>query len=567
MTTQDDINPQPVTIPIPTINGKNLSIDLSVGDVFFMLGANGSGKSSLLYKILRDLEDENCVLMSAYRMNSFYDDQINYDSIEYETVSQKLQQNYRNKLRRYRINNDFLHYDSDILKEPSFSVRQLIHNSISNSTKLQQKVKAGKCVNKTDAITEIDLLNSILKKSGFVIELFLNDQNQLMAQNNAYSPIKKYSIQQLSDGERAALIITSNILCAKPGSFIYLDEPERHLHRRLVSSLLSELIQRRKDCIFIISTHEISLPTYVHNSKIFLVRQCIYENAEPTQWDVDIINQQDEQYTALEEVLKVDLLVSRKIMLFVEGTSASLDTPLYQTLFPTISVISKGSCEVVEQSVKGLRHNQGTHWVEAFGIIDNDNKNPTEIENLAKEYVFCLNVYSIESIYYHPQIIQWTLEYSKDINNIKNINDTYAEITQLMQDELTKQKKHLCGRAVNMKVRSEIMASMPKQADIEQKNIYEKTVNIPALLEKEYQQFDQYLANCNYESLMSHYPIREANLLNPIAKKCGFADRQRYEHNVTLMIQKNNDARAFILSLLGGADQEISKAVTNNKAV
>lgn len=558
MTAHNDAKPESITITIPTINDKDLSIDLSMGDMFFMLGANGSGKSSLLYKLLNDIKSNNRVLMSAYRMNSFDKDKVDYSVGKYFSQESSVKQEYNPSSRRYSLN--IFHQEEENL----FTLQQLIHASLSNAIQLQQKVKTGKQVKNTDAITEIDQLNSILKKSGFVIELFLNNENILMARNNAYAPCREYSIQQLSDGERAAIIISSNILCAEPGSFIYLDEPERHLHRRLVSSLLSELIQLRKDCIFIISTHEIALPTYVHDSKILLVRHCEYENDEPIRWDVDLINQQDERYSALEETLKVDLLGSRKIMLFVEGTSASLDIQLYKTLFPTVSVISKGSCEMVEQSVKGLRNNQGTHWVEAFGIIDNDNKAQKEIENLAKCYIFSLDVYSIESIFYHPKIIQLVLEYAKKFNDIKDIEMTYAKITQLMQDELFKQKDHLCGRSVNMKVRSEIMASLPKQTDIEQNIIYKKTVDIPLLLYKEYQLFDHYLETKNYEALMSHYPIREANLLNPIAKNCGFADRQRYEHNVILMIQKNKDAQKFILSLLGGASQAITAAIVRN---
>ncbi|EUK19387.1 AAA family ATPase [Commensalibacter papalotli (ex Servin-Garciduenas et al. 2014)] len=560
MTTQDDLNKtsKPISITIPTMNGEDLSIELSVGNVFFMLGANGSGKSSLLYKLLHNLGIKNCVLMSAYRPNNLDDKAYKYNTQQYNEDKTHKKAFYTHTTIRYSL------YPAQQAIENLFSIETLIRNSLNNATNLQQKIKIGEQVITSDALTEIDSLNSIFKKSGFVIELFLSKKQTLMAKNNAYSPPKEYSIAELSDGERAALMISSNILCAKSGSFIYLDEPERHLHRRLVSSLLSELIQLRKDCIFIISTHEIALPTYVHDSKVLLVRQCEYENDEPIRWDVDLINQHDERYSALEETLKVDLLGSRKIMLFVEGTSASLDIQLYQTLFPTVSVISKGSCEMVEQSVKGLRNNQGTHWVKAFGIIDNDNKAQKEIENLAKAYIFSLNVYSIESIFYHPKIIQWVLEYAKEFNDIKDIEMTYAKITQLMQDELSKQKDHLCGRSVNMKVRSEIMASLPKQTDIEQNIIYEKTVDIPSLLHKEYQLFDHYLETKNYDALMTHYPIREANLLNPIAKNCGFADRQRYEHNVILMIQKNNDAQKFILSLLGGASQAITAAIVRN---
>ena len=58
---------------------------------------------------------------------------------------------------------------------------------------------------------------------------------------------------------------------------------------------------------------------------------------------------------------------------------------------------------------------------------------------------------------------------------------------------------------------------------------------------------------------MSRYPIRETNLLTPIAKKCGFLDRKRYEMNVVRVIKNNALAKEFVLSLLGGAENAFSR--------
>ncbi|WP_442947933.1 AAA family ATPase [Nostoc sp.] len=40
-----------------------------------------------------------------------------------------------------------------------------------------------------------------------------------------------YSIAELSDGERNALLIAANVLTVKNGTLVLIDEPERHLHR------------------------------------------------------------------------------------------------------------------------------------------------------------------------------------------------------------------------------------------------------------------------------------------------------------------------------------------------
>ena len=69
----------------------------------------------------------------------------------------------------------------------------------------------------------------------------------------------------------------------------------------------------------------------------------------------------------------------------MEGTTNSLDTPLYDALFPDLSVIPKGSCIDVQRAVSGLRGSQDLHHVEAFGLIDRDDRPDEEIDQLAED--------------------------------------------------------------------------------------------------------------------------------------------------------------------------------------
>ena len=43
-----------------------------------------------------------------------------------------------------------------------------------------------------------------------------------------------YGAAELSDGERNALLISAEILTAKDGTLLIIDEPERHLHRSII---------------------------------------------------------------------------------------------------------------------------------------------------------------------------------------------------------------------------------------------------------------------------------------------------------------------------------------------
>ena len=246
-------------------------------------------------------------------------------------------------------------------------------------------------------------------------------------------------------------------------------------------------------------------------------------------------------------------------MLFVEGVQSSLDSELYTVLFENVSVISKEKCDLVEIAVKGLRNNSSAHWINAVGIIDNDNKVQSQIENLSSQFIFSLSVHSIESIYYHPKIIRWVLESVQETNLTTPVNECFEEICNLIFNALQDKKEHLCCRAIEKKVRAEIMSSIPTQRDIQNGGTYEKSFDFSSFLQEEITYFEQLLQSRDYELLMSRYPIRETNLLTPIAKKCGFLDRKRYEMNVVRVIKNNALAKEFVLSLLGGAENAFSR--------
>ena len=68
-------------------------------------------------------------------------------------------------------------------------------------------------------------------------------------------------------------------------------------------------------------------------------------------------------------------------------------------------MIPKGNCEDVIKAVLGLRKSQEFHDVEAFGLIDGDNREEEQIDNLAESGIFALEAYSVEALYYYSEVI------------------------------------------------------------------------------------------------------------------------------------------------------------------
>jgi hypothetical protein len=233
-------------------------------------------------------------------------------------------------------------------------------------------MELAKILSKKDA--PIKIINELLRLSNIPIEISVKETDQVVASKSGCEP---YSIAELSDGERNALLIAANVLTAKPGTLILIDEPERHLHRSIISPLLTLLFAKRPDCVFIISTHEVMLPLDNPSARTLLIRGCTYNGSSVTAWDANIVPD-----TEIGEDLKRDILGARRKILFIEGTEQSLDKPLYSLIFPGLSVISKSSCRDVEHAVSGIRDASTLHWLHVFGVVDNDRRTQPDIEKL-----------------------------------------------------------------------------------------------------------------------------------------------------------------------------------------
>ena len=114
----------------------------------------------------------------------------------------------------------------------------------------------------------IQTVNELLRLSNLPIEIIVEQRQKVVASRSGSAP---YSVAELSDGERNAFLIAADVLTAEAGTLLLIDEPERHLHRSIISPLLSLLFKKRKDCAFVVSTHEVMLPIDNPAARIFLV--------------------------------------------------------------------------------------------------------------------------------------------------------------------------------------------------------------------------------------------------------------------------------------------------------
>lgn len=394
-------------------------------------------------------------------------------------------------------------------------------------------------------------INELMRLSNLPIEVSLLEGQKVVARKKGGVP---YSVAELSDGERNAFLIAIEVLTAKPETLILIDEPERHLHRSIISPLLKLLFDRRKDCAFIVSTHELMLPVDTPSASTLLVRGCEYQGQQVRAWTLDLIP----PGVAVEDDLKRDLLGGRRKMIFVEGSPQSLDVPLYSLLFPNVSVTPKLGCRDVEHAVRGLRAASDLHWIAAWGIVDNDQRTPEDVQRLKDGGVWALTHYSVEALYYHPKIISRIAKRQSTLTG-DDANDLVKAAMVDAVKAAKAQREHLLTSAVLRATRERVMATLPRRTDVQTgASTLKVEVDIAAVRSAEEIRFDELVTTGDWDGLITRYPLRESSAFDRVVSGLKIADQATYRSAVLKLVQEDAEAMSDLRDLLGGLYDAVS---------
>jgi hypothetical protein len=208
---------------------------------------------------------------------------------------------------------------------------------------------------------------------------------------------KIYNSSEMSDGERVIFYLIGQCLAVAENGIIVIDEPELHLHKSVQAPLWTEIERLRPDCLFIYLTHDVDFAAAKESAtKIWL------RSFDGTAWDWEAFNTNDD----IPEALLLEILGSRKPVVFVEGVNGSFDAALYAAVLKDFLVIPVGSCSQVIQSVKALKENAQLHHLNVYGIIDRDRRVPVEIQKLEQDSVFVLAVAEVENLFCTREVLQ-----------------------------------------------------------------------------------------------------------------------------------------------------------------
>ena len=320
---------------IPRTSGSQLQISLGFGDRLFIVGANGSGKSALIQHLASLQANRPRIRrISAHRQTWLESGNLNFTPHS----RRQFDTNYQ----AYEMQAEARWKDHNAQKKQSAVLFDLVAKenerarSIARHIDNQDPEKAASIASESEA--PFAQLNELLALGTLTVSLENSKGEEILARHG--SDGARFSIAKMSDGERSAAIMAATVLTAEPRTVLLIDEPERHLHRAIIEPFLSALFKQREDCAFVVSTHEIALPMANPEVRVLMVRSCTWNGDMGRTWDVEVL----EPNTKLPEDLRRDILGARQRILFVEGTTNGLDLPLYDALFPGLSLVPKGSC-------------------------------------------------------------------------------------------------------------------------------------------------------------------------------------------------------------------------------
>ena len=199
----------------------------------------------------------------------------------------------------------------------------------------------------------------------------------------------------MSDGERAVFYLLGQTLVAAKHSVLVIDEPKLHLHPSIMALLWDELGAARPDCAFVFITHSLEFSASRPGEK-YIVREYLPGPA----WNIERLPQD----SGFSEEFNTLILGTRRLVLFVEGTSSSLDRSIYSACYPDYLVLPLESCEAVIHAVASMRKNAALTRVECRGIVDGDHRSEDELQYLQRLGIAVLPVAMLENVFLLPQV-------------------------------------------------------------------------------------------------------------------------------------------------------------------
>lgn len=269
---------------------------------------------------------------------------------------------------------------------------------------------------------------------------------QMKAKKDGTAP---FEFNAMSDGERVAFFYIATVVAAPKQSFIIVDEPENHLNPAIYNKIWDKLITVRNDCQFIFISHTMDFINARSNFELVKIKSFV----RPNKFEFEFLGSTLDDIPA---AVIVDIVGSRKPLLFCEGLKTDYDYKIYEKLFgDQYTVIPTGNCLSVENSVEACNMHATTYSIQsAIGIIDSDLKSTEEIERLKEKKVYALRCNEIEMLLLDEAI------FKKVLAQLYKPSSVFDSFKNAFFAKLNERKQHIVKRLVKTQIDEKLRSSI-----------------------------------------------------------------------------------------------------------
>ncbi|MFX5295218.1 DUF4435 domain-containing protein [Acinetobacter baumannii] len=458
-----------------------------------LLGANGSGKSSLSSYLKSNL-GINSVIISAQKYLLIP----SFNSLQNPTNTRNTltsQQNTNNNMKwSYsaddhvvalpyftNMSNHFKHLLSNLLAERSKEEHEFYEEYRKNPQAIQKESKLDRVINIWNSLFQ----HRILFCDHLNIGIKTKDTQQ------------RYEANHMSDGEKVALYYISEILQAPQDALIIVDEPEMYLHKTILCKLWDTLELERSDCKFQYLTHDIDFASTRTNAKKYWIRSYI----NPDQWSIEKLDNDND----LPESLLLELIGSRKNILFCEGEIGKTDDEIYKLMFPNFTVKPVGSCTNVINFTRAFNKIRNI-TTQAFGLIDLDHSPIDRSAKLSEDKIYSLEVAEVENLLLEEDLLSMIVEQLQLGEKNEIIQKIKDVIISSLQRNIEIQTANYISSQINFYFEDANLDKGNKKDEVKNNfSDFISKIKIDEIYDERNTQLEQIIAQKNYLNVLKTY--------------------------------------------------------------
>jgi len=475
------MNSKKIFIP-DSLNGRK---EVESTQSFVIVGANGSGKSHLGAWI--ENNNNNVLRISAQRSLSI-PDVINIK--DRDASWNKIYYGHETSLNK-SIKWNYGKETSSLIYDYESVLSMLFSEDYSQLRKNNKDSKKTGTVEFKETIT--DIVEGIWKDVMPQRQLEL-DRFDVKAKYGE----ELYKAGGMSDGERVCLYLIAQCLLVPDNYIIVIDEPELHLHLSIMKRLWDKIESSCPNKTFVYITHNLEFAT----TRAATTKIWVKSFDGHGKWELYVIDKDE----IIPDELLLEILGTRRPVLFVEGEKNSYDTALYKEVFENHYVIACHNCQKVIELTKAFNNDrvQSLHSYEVKGLIDHDYLSTEEIESYNRQNVYPINVSEVENLFLIEPLIKLA---AKQIG--ENPEDTFTKVSDYLFKNMAANQNSIINAICVKEIRhllngfsSEGQSETDIQSDL---NNLLSRININALYNLAKTCVSDILCKKDYKSLIKFY--------------------------------------------------------------